>query len=72
MGDKVQNPYRLLMNKDIYAILDGDTKFEEYGVTHVIYKANSKLKMLISKDETYKELYNDSKFVIYERLAEEE
>lgn len=24
------NPFRLLMNKEIYAILDGDTKFEEY------------------------------------------
>ncbi len=45
-----------------------DTKFEEYGVTHVICKDNSKLKMLISKDENYKELYNDSKFVVYERL----
>ncbi len=49
-----------------------DTKFEEYGVTHVICKTNSKLKMLISRDDGYKELYNDSKFVIYERLAEEE
>lgn len=24
------NPFRLLMNKDIYAILDGDTKYEDY------------------------------------------
>ena len=24
------SPFRLLMNKDVYAILDGDTKFEEY------------------------------------------
>lgn len=48
-----------------------DTKFEEYGVTHIICKDNSKIKMLISKDENYKELYNDSKFVIYERLDKE-
>lgn len=45
-----------------------DTKFKDYGITHVMCKANSKLKMLISRDDGYKELYNDSKFVIYERL----
>lgn len=30
MDNKTQNPFRLLMNKAIYAILDGDTKFEDY------------------------------------------
>lgn len=30
MDKKEQNPFQLLMNKEIYAILDGDTKFEEY------------------------------------------
>ena len=30
MEQKLQSPYRLLMNKGICAILDGDTKFEEY------------------------------------------
>ena len=30
MTQNQQNPFRLLMNKDIYAILDGDTKFEDY------------------------------------------
>jgi len=30
MEKETQNPFRLLMNKEIYAILDGDTKFEEY------------------------------------------
>ncbi len=30
MKQKDASPFRLLMNKDIYAILDGDTKFEEY------------------------------------------
>lgn len=49
-----------------------DTKFETYGVTHVMCKVNSKLKMLISRDEKYKELYKDSNFIIYERLAEEQ
>ncbi len=48
-----------------------DTKFEEYGITHVICKANSKLKMLLQRDEKYKELYKDSNFIIYERTLEE-
>lgn len=44
-----------------------DTKFEEYDITHVITKKSSKLKMLISRDKKYKEIYNDNNFVIYER-----
>ena len=46
-----------------------DDKFVEYGVTHIITKSNSKLKMLMSKDAGYKEIYNDSKFTIFERVA---
>ncbi len=30
MSLKVKSEYQLLLNKEIYAILDGDTKFEEY------------------------------------------
>lgn len=30
MEQKMNSPFRLLMNKNIYAILDGDTRFEEY------------------------------------------
>lgn len=44
-----------------------DTKFEEYGVTHIITKSNSKLKMLISRDSKYKQIYTDNSFIIYER-----
>lgn len=44
-----------------------DTKFEEYGITHVITKANSKIRMLISRDKNYTELYKDKNFVIFER-----
>lgn len=44
-----------------------ETKFEEYNITHVITKANSKLNMLLSKDYNYKELYSDDYFKIYER-----
>ena len=46
-----------------------DTKFDEYKITHIIIKKNSKLKMLISRDDKYKEIYSDSNFVIYERLV---
>ncbi len=46
-----------------------ETKFQNYGVTHVICKTNSKLNMLLEKDDNYKELYKDSNFVIYDRLS---
>ena len=44
-----------------------ETKFEEYDITHVMTKTNSKLNMLISRDDNYKELYKDDNFIIYER-----
>lgn len=49
-----------------------ETKFEEYGITHVITKPNSKIRMLISRDEKYKELYSDKNFVVYARGDQEE
>ena len=49
-----------------------DTKFEEYDIQYVMCKTNSKLKMLISRDENYKEIYVDSDFIIYERNPEQE
>ena len=45
-----------------------DTKFNDYGITHVIIKKNSKLNMFISRNEQYKNIYSDNNFVIYERL----
>ena len=45
-----------------------DTKFDEYDITHVMTKVNTKLNMLISRDNGYKELYEDDNFIIYERL----
>jgi len=44
-----------------------ENKFETYEITHVICVTNSKLNMFLSRDDKYKELYKDSKFVIYER-----
>ena len=44
-----------------------ENKFEEYGITHVIIRKNSKLNMFLSRDNNYKELYSDNNFVIYER-----
>ena len=46
-----------------------DTKFEEYGITHVITYKKSKLNMLISRDDKYNSIYVDDNFVIYERLG---
>lgn len=46
-----------------------EKKFEDYGITHVILYKNSKLNMLICRDENYKNIYTDEHFVIYERLT---
>lgn len=47
-----------------------ENKFEEYGITHVIMYQNAKLNMFISRDENYNKIYEDNRFVIYERLSE--
>ena len=44
-----------------------ENTFKQYDITHVILYKNSKLNMLISRDDRYTQLYSDSKFVIYER-----
>ncbi len=45
-----------------------ETKFNQYDITHVLIKENSKLNMFLSRDnEHYKELYSDDNFVLYER-----
>ena len=44
-----------------------EDKFEEYGITHVIIKTNSKLNMFLKRDDNYKKLYSDNNFIIYER-----
>lgn len=41
--------------------------FEDYDITHIILYKNSKLNMLLSKDDKYTELYSDEKFIIYAR-----
>ena len=43
-------------------------KFEEYGVTHAVLYANSKLAMLLNSDSNYKKLYDQGNFCIFERL----
>ena len=43
--------------------------FKKYDITHVILKKNTKLKMLLSKDKNYNEIYQDDNFIIYERLS---
>ena len=48
-----------------------ETKFDKYDITHVLIRKNSKLNMFLSRDEdTYKELYSDDNFVLYERESE--
>lgn len=44
-----------------------EDKFEEYGVTHIITNSDSKLKMLLERDNNYTEIYEDDYFWIFER-----
>lgn len=44
-----------------------ETIFEKYNITHVISYTNSKLSMLLRKDDNYKILYRDNNFTVYER-----
>lgn len=45
-----------------------ETGFDKYGITHVMSYGNSKLNMMLSRDDNYKEIYRDDHFVIFERL----
>ena len=48
-----------------------DVKFEEYGVTHIISYANSKLSMVLRNDERYRQIYDDGSFRIFSRIEAE-
>lgn len=63
-GCKIFDDYMDISNLSVYY----EDKFEDYGITHVMSYANSKLTMIISRDDNYKELYKDKYFVLYERL----
>ena len=47
--------------------VDYEKKFKEYGVTHAILYANSKLASALDKDSNYNVIYNQGNFKIYER-----
>ena len=62
-GEDIFSDYMNISNISAYY----ETKFNEYNITHVITKSNSKLIMLLSRDDNYEELYSDDYFKIYER-----
>ena len=62
-GEDIFSDYMNISNISAYY----ETKFNEYNITHVITKSNSKLNMLLSRDDNYEELYSDDYFKIYER-----
>lgn len=49
--------------------IDYETKFKEYGITHVLIYRNSKLNTFIAKDSNYEQVYIDQYFVVYERTS---
>ena len=44
-----------------------ENKLNEYEISHMIVYNNSKLNMFLSRDNNYKQLYQDDYFTIYER-----
>ena len=44
-----------------------ENKFEEYEISHILIRKNSKLNMFLSRDDNYNKLYSDDNFVLYER-----
>ena len=64
-GRDVFSDYLSISNVSSYY----ENKFEQYDITHILIRDNTKLNMLISKDsEDYKKLYSDDNFVLYERV----
>lgn len=47
--------------------VDYDRKFEEYGVNYIIAYSNSKLVMIMKDNKSYKSVYEDNYFSIFER-----
>ena len=44
-----------------------ENKFEEYEISHILIRKNSKLNMFLSRDDNYNKLYSDDNFVLYEK-----
>lgn len=49
-----------------------ESKFNEYGVTHVMLYSNAKLAMILEDDSNYKTIYDEGNFKIFERLSAKE
>ena len=66
VGRNIFSDYMNLSNISTYY----ESKFEKYGITHVILKQSTKLNMFLSKDNNYEKLYSDAHFVVYKRLTD--
>lgn len=49
--------------------IDYEEKFEEYGVNYVLTYADSMLASRLKNDNNYKDIKNDSKFILFERIT---
>lgn len=62
-GRNIFSDYLSISNISTYY----ENKFEDYEITHVLIRKNSKLNMFLSRDDNYNKLYGDDNFVLYER-----
>ena len=49
--------------------VDYEEKFEHYGITHLLIYTSSTLNKVLQKDANYLKLYQDTNFILYERLT---
>lgn len=64
LEDDIFQDYIKTYNLKIYY----EDTFEHYNITHVMSYAKSSLALFLSKDYSYKEIYKDDNFIIFERL----
>ena len=62
-GRNIFSDYLSISNISTYY----ENKFEEYDITHVLIRKNSRLNMFLSRDDNYNKLYSDDNFVLYQR-----
>lgn len=51
---------------------DYNTKFKEYGITHIICYSNARLGVALAQDKDYNMIYQDDYFKIFERISAKE
>lgn len=67
-GDKRDGEDIFMDVQNVCTLSSGyEAMFMKYGITHVISYSNSKLSMMLKKDNNYRIIYSNGGFIVYER-----